>query len=117
MRDWIHVEDHCRAIDLIIDKGKIGETYLVGIDNERNNLEVLQMILVLLGKEKTDFEFIEDRPGHDLRYGINAHKLYEELGYQPIHTQFEEELKQVINWYRQNTAWWSELEDKKRGML
>ena len=117
VRDWIHVEDHCRAIDLIIDKGKIGETYLVGIDNERNNLEVLQMILVLLGKEKTDFEFIEDRPGHDLRYGINAHKLYEELGYQPIHTQFEEELKQVIDWYRQNTAWWSELEDKKRGML
>ena len=104
VRDWI-------------DKGKIGETYLVGIDNERNNLEVLQMILVLLGKEKTDFEFIEDRPGHDLRYGINAHKLYEELGYQPIHTQFEEELKQVIDWYRQNTAWWSELEDKKRGML
>ena len=74
VRDWIHVEDHCRAIDLIIDKGKIGETYLVGIDNERNNLEVLQMILVLLRKEKTDFEFIEDRPGHDLRYGINAHK-------------------------------------------
>ena len=117
VRDWIHVEDHCRAIDLIIDKGKIGETYLVGIDNERNNLEVLQMILVLLGKEKTDFEFIEDRPGHDLRYGINAHKLYEELGYQPIHIQFEVELKQVIDWYRQNAAWWSELEDKKRGML
>ena len=58
-----------------------------------------------------------DRPGYDRRYGINAHKLYEELGYQPIHTHFEEELKQVIDWYRQNTAWWSELEDKKRGML
>ena len=117
VRDWIHVEDHCRAIDLIIDKGNIGETYLVGIDNERNNLEVLQRILVLLGKEKTDFEFIEDRPGHDRRYGINAHKLYEELGYQPLHTQFEEELKQVIDWYQNNTAWWSELEDKKRGIL
>lgn len=117
VRDWIHVEDHCRAIDLIIDKGNIGETYLVGIDNERNNLEVLQMILMLLGKEKTDFEFIEDRPGHDLRYGINAHKLYEELGYQPLRTQFEEELKQVIDWYQNNIAWCSELEDKKRGIL
>ena len=96
--------------------GKIEETYLVGIDNERNNIEVLEKILVILGKEKTDFKFIVDRPGYDRRYGINAHKLYEELGYQPIHNEFEKELKQVIDWYQENTAWWSKLEDKKRGM-
>ena len=81
IRDWIHVKDHCRAIDTIIDKGVIGETYLIGVNNERTNVEVLQKILLQLGKSQEDFKYIADRPGHDLRYGIDASKLYTELGF------------------------------------
>lgn len=79
IRDLIHVKDHCRAIDTIIDKGAIGETYLIGVNNERTNVEVLQKILSQLGKSQEDFKYIANRPGNDLRYGINASKLYTEL--------------------------------------
>ena len=81
IRDWIHVKDHCRAIDIIIDKGVIGETYLVGINNERTNVEVLQKILLQLEKSQEDLKYIADRTGNDLCYGIDASKLYAELGF------------------------------------
>ena len=81
IRDWIHVKDHCRAIDIIIDKGVIGETYLIGVNNERTNVEVLQKILLQLEKSQEDLKYIADRTGNDLCYGIDASKLYAELGF------------------------------------
>lgn len=113
VRDWIHVEDHCRAICLIIENGVVGETYMVGIDNERTNLEVMQKILANFNLGEFDFKFVTDRVGHDLRYGIDASKLVSELGFSPIHTDFDVALSSTIGWYKENRAWWSALEEKK----
>lgn len=114
IRDWIHVKDHCRAIDTIIDKGVIGETYLIGVNNERTNIEVLQKILLQLGKSPEDFKYIADRPGHDLRYGIDASKLYAELDFTPLYVDFDKGLKEVIRWYQDHEDWWQEMIAQKQ---
>jgi dTDP-glucose 4,6-dehydratase len=105
VRDWIHVEDHNRAVLMILDKGKSGETYLIGPDNERTNKQVLVKILELMGKPKDWYEHVNDRPGHDLRYGIDASKLRSELGWEPQYS-FDTGLSQTIQWYKDNEDWW-----------
>jgi len=106
VRDWIHVDDHNDAVRVILDKGRIGETYLIGADGERNNLEVVQAILRLMGHAADDFDHVTDRAGHDLRYAIDASKLRDELGWRPAYQDFESGLFQTIQWYRSNEDWW-----------
>ncbi|HET7827837.1 MAG TPA: dTDP-glucose 4,6-dehydratase [Candidatus Saccharimonadales bacterium] len=106
IRDWIHAEDHSSGVLAILEKGKIGETYLIGADGERTNQSVVEMILELMGKDKKEYEHVNDRPGHDLRYGIDSAKLRNELGWAPKYTAFQEGLKQTIDWYKNNQAWW-----------
>ena len=109
VRDWIHVEDHNRAVLSVIDKGRIGETYLIGANGERSNLEVTKLILKMMGKDETDFDFVTDRAGHDLRYAIDSTKLRTELGWTPHYTSFESGLEQTIDWYTKNPDWWQPL--------
>lgn len=111
VRDWIHVDDHNAAVALILEKGKLGETYLIGADGEKNNKEVVETILRLMDKNPTDYEHVNDRPGHDMRYGIDSTKLRTELGWKPSYTKFEDGLKQTIDWYRTNQAWWQPQKD------
>ncbi len=106
VRDWIHVDDHNSAVIRIIEKGRSGETYLIGANGEKNNKEVIGLILELMGKDPSDFEHVNDRPGHDLRYAIDNSKLVNELDWQPKYTSFEEGLKATIEWYKQNEIWW-----------
>lgn len=106
VRDWIHVDDHNMAVHTIIDKGKIGELYLIGANGEQNNKYILETILELMGKDKTAYEHVNDRPGHDQRYAIDSTKLRTELGWEPIYTNLREGLQATINWYEQNDAWW-----------
>ncbi len=106
VRDWIHTEDHSSGVLAVLEKGKIGETYLIGADGEKNNQEVVELILELMGKPKDDYEHVNDRPGHDLRYAIDATKLKNELGWQPKCTDFRQGLANTIEWYKQNEAWW-----------
>lgn len=114
VRDWIHVEDHSQAVDLIIDNGRIGETYLIGVNNEINNITVLKQILKEMNKEEDYFDFVEDRKGHDLKYSINPTKLNKELNFKPKHTDFNKGLKETIDWYKENINWVNKLENKKR---
>ncbi len=106
VRDWIHTEDHSSGVLSILENGKIGETYLIGAEGEKNNKEVVEMILELMDKEPGDYDHVNDRPGHDLRYAIDASKLQSELGWQPTYTDFREGLKATIDWYIANEAWW-----------
>ena len=106
IRDWIHVDDHSRAVWTILTKGRVGETYLIGADGERSNYDVLQTILKVLGRSPDDFDWVKDRPGHDRRYAIDAGKLRRELGWRPLHTDFEAGLRDVVEWYRTHQAWW-----------
>lgn len=106
VRDWIHVEDHNSAVWAIIEKGRVGETYLIGADGEKNNLEVVATLLEIFGRDADDFDHVADRPGHDLRYAIDASKLREELGWSPRYTDFRSGLEAAVNWYRANEAWW-----------
>lgn len=106
VRDWIHTEDHSSAVWTILTKGNIGETYLIGADGEKNNIDVLRAILKGMGKADDDFEWVKDRPGHDRRYAIDATKLRSELGWVPKHTDFAEGLADTIAWYRENERWW-----------
>ena len=106
VRDWIHADDHSSAVLRILEAGRAGETYLIGADGERNNLEVVQAILTIMGQEPDAFDHVKDRPGHDLRYAIDATKLQEELGWEPAFTDFEAGLADTIDWYRANEAWW-----------
>lgn len=106
IRDWIHAEDHSSAVLAILEKGKIGETYMIGANGEKTNKDVLELLLELMGKDPTDYEHVNDRPGHDLRYGIDAAKLQNELGWRPKYTDFRSGLQQTIEWYRANPSWW-----------
>jgi dTDP-glucose 4,6-dehydratase len=106
VRDWIHVDDHNSAVHAIIDKGQKGETYLIGANGEENNKYIIETILELMGKDKNDYEHVNDRPGHDLRYAIDATKLREELGWQPQYTNLREGLQATIDWYTQHEDWW-----------
>ncbi len=106
VRDWIHTEDHSSAVWAILERGRMGETYLIGADGERSNIDVLRAILEAMGKEADDFDWVRDRPGHDRRYAIDSSKLRRELGWRPRHTDFAEGLAQTIRWYRDNEQWW-----------
>ena len=106
VRDWIHTEDHSSAVWDILTKGEIGETYLIGADGEKNNIDVLRAILAEMGKDADDFDWVKDRPGHDRRYAIDSTKLRRELGWQPKHTNFDEGLRDTIAWYEGNRDWW-----------
>ena len=108
VRDWIHTNDHSRAVWTILTKGKIGETYLIGADGEKNNKEVLELILQEMGQPKDAYEMVKDRPGHDLRYAIDSTKLRKELGWEPKFTNFEDGLQDTINWYKANESWWKD---------
>lgn len=108
VRDWIHTNDHSRAVWTILTKGKIGETYLIGADGEKNNKEVLELILQEMGQPKDAYEMVKDRPGHDLRYAIDSSKLRSELGWKPKFTNFEDGLQDTINWYKDNESWWKD---------
>ena len=108
VRDWLHVSDHCQAIDLIIHKGTVGEVYNVGGHNERTNLEVVQTILKALDKPESLIKYVTDRPGHDLRYAIDPTKLETELGWKPQYT-FDTGIKQTIQWYLDNKDWWQNI--------
>ncbi len=106
VRDWIHTEDHSSAVLTILEKGVVGETYLIGADGEKNNKEVVESILVAMGKDAHDYEHVADRPGHDMRYAIDATKLRDELGWQPVYTDFSAGLKATIDWYKSHESWW-----------
>ena len=108
VRDWLYVEDHCSAIDLIIHNGRVGEVYNIGGHNEKTNLEVVKTILKELGKSEDLITYVKDRPGHDLRYAIDPTKISNELGWQPT-TRFEEGIKKTIKWYLDNKEWWKEI--------
>ncbi len=109
VRDWLYVEDHCRAIDLVLSKGKIGETYCVGsLTQDVNNLEVVKKILNIMGKDESMIEFVKDRPGHDRRYAIDFSKIKNELGWEPLHT-FDEWLESTVRWYQENESWWKDV--------
>ena len=106
VRDWIHTEDHSSAVWDILTRGRLGETYLIGADGERDNLTVLRDILSVMGRDPDDFDWVRDRPGHDRRYAIDSSKLRRELGWRPRHTDFQAGLVATIAWYRENEAWW-----------
>jgi len=106
VRDWIHVLDHNRAVWDIIDKGRPGETYLIGADGEMDNKSVVEMILELMGHDRSDYDHVNDRPGHDMRYAIDSSKLREETGWAPTYTSFRDGLAATIDWYKNNEAWW-----------
>ena len=111
VRDWIHVDDHSSAVWEILTRGRIGETYLVGADGERSNIDVLRAILEAMGQPADAFDWVRDRPGHDRRYAIDPTKLRTELGWRPKHTDFAGGLEETIRWYRDNEGWWSPAKD------
>ena len=100
VRDWIHTEDHSSAVWAVLTKGRMGETYLIGADGERDNITVLREILKAFGRAEDDFDWVRDRPGHDRRYAIDSSKLRRELGWRPPHTDFAAGLAATVEWYR-----------------
>lgn len=108
VRDWLYVEDHCSAIDLIIHNGRVGEVYNIGGHNERTNLEVVKTILVQLDKPESLIHYVTDRPGHDMRYAIDPTKIHDELGWKPK-TMFDDGIKLTIQWYLDNKSWWENI--------
>ncbi len=108
VRDWLYVEDHCRAIDLIIHKGKVGEVYNIGGHNERANIDIVKTILRLLGKDESLITYVADRKGHDMRYAIDPTKIHTELGWLP-ETMFDEGIEKTVKWYLENKDWWERI--------
>lgn len=115
VRDWLYVEDHCRAIDLIVhDEKSVGETYCVGgLTKDISNLEVIKKILKIMGKGEEMIEYVQDRPGHDRRYSVDWRKIRQRLGWEPEH-DFDTWLEKTIRWYKNNTNWWKPLKEKQK---
>ena len=111
VRDWLYVEDHCRAIDLVIAKGKVGETYLIGADSDMANIDLVKRLLVIMGKDEKMIEYVKDRPGHDRRYAIDSTKIKNELGWKPVF-DLEKALGETVAWYKNNNSWWQKLKNK-----
>lgn len=111
-RDWLHVEDHCRAIEMVLLKGKVGETYCVGGQTkDTNNLELTRMILNLLGKDESSIEYVKDRPGHDRKYSVDWKKINTKLGWAPLH-DLDSWLSDTVEWYKANEWWWRPLKER-----
>lgn len=108
VRDWLYVRDHCKAIDLILENGKIGQVYNIGGHNERTNLEVVKTVLSILGKSEELITFVKDRPGHDMRYAIDPTKIKNDLGWYP-ETTFEKGIEETVKWYLANKPWWENI--------
>lgn len=108
IRDWLYVEDHCKAIDLIIHNGKLGEVYNIGGHNEKTNIYIVKKILEILGKQESLITFVTDRKGHDLRYAIDPTKIKNELGWEPD-TMFDDGIVKTVNWYLENRDWWENI--------
>ncbi len=116
VRDWLYVEDHCRAIDLVVKSGKAGETYCVGGQTEDlSNLDLTKKILKILNLDETNIEFVADRPGHDRRYAVNWSKINQELGWSPSKT-VDSRLEETVNWYKENQNWWLPLKEQSESI-
>ena len=111
VRDWIHADDHSSAVLTILDKGQIGETYLIGADGEKDNKTVVELILTLMGESPDAYDHVTDRPGHDMRYAIDSTKLRTELGWTPQYRDFDAGLAATIDWYTANEPWWAPAKD------
>jgi len=111
VRDWIHADDHSSAVLTILEKGRIGETYLIGADGEKDNKTVVELILRLMGRPADDYDHVTDRAGHDLRYAIDSTKLRDELGWRPRYGDFERGLAATVDWYRDHEDWWAPAKD------
>jgi len=111
VRDWIHADDHSSAVLRILDEGVLGETYLIGADGEKNNKEVVELILTLMGEGADAYDHVTDRAGHDMRYAIDSSKLRGDLGWSPAYRDFEAGLAATIDWYRANQSWWTPSKD------
>lgn len=109
VRDWVHVDDHNEAVWQILQHGQVGRTYLIGVEQQRSNLEVVKCINTLMGADENDFEFVADRPGHDRRYALDAQRIRADLGWTPTRLGFEDELANTIQWYEQNRSWWEPM--------
>lgn len=113
VRDWLYVEDHCSAIDLVLSRGKVGETYCIGIDMNIPNIDVIKKILKILGKSEDEIEYVKDRPGHDRRYAIDSTKIKKELGWQPKY-DFDTALQLTVEWYQDHKDWWQKLKSREK---
>jgi len=111
VRDWIHADDHSSAVLTILEKGRIGETYLIGADGEKDNKSVVELILTQMGQPVDAYDHVTDRAGHDLRYAIDSSRLRSELGWTPQYADFESGLSSTIDWYRENEDWWAHSKD------
>ena len=112
VRDWIHVDDHNDAVVTIIEKGRLGETYLIGADGEQNNRQIVALLLDLMGKPADWFDLVSDRPGHDMRYAIDSGKLRAETGWEPRYRDIRAGLAATVDWYRENAAWWQRSKEQ-----
>ncbi|MCW2818865.1 MAG: dTDP-glucose 4,6-dehydratase, partial [Marmoricola sp.] len=112
VRDWIHADDHSSAVLRIVERGEMGETYLIGADGERSNLQVVRALLGLMGRDEDDYDLVTDRAGHDMRYAIDSTKLRTELGWAPSTTTFEEGLAATVEWYRAHEDWWRPAKER-----
>jgi dTDP-glucose 4,6-dehydratase len=112
VRDWIYVMDHCKAVDLVMRKGEKGKIYNISSGEEKTNLEVVREILRIMGKDEDLIEFVEDRPGHDIRYSLDSSKIREELGWKPEYN-FKEGIRKTVEWYLENEWWWKSLADER----
>lgn len=108
VRDWLYVEDHCRAIDLILEKGKVGQVYNIGGHNEMRNIDIVKKILAILGKPESLITYVTDRKGHDMRYAIDPTFIHNELGWLP-ETKFEDGIQKTVQWYLDNRSWWENI--------